>query len=152
MYEYDTFDPVIIFFVAVVVMVWVIFFRKVSTGPPTVEELGRASWTLLHTTASKYPLSPDTNLQRDAWTYLSLFAKFYPCSQCSEHMMGYLRYRPPQLSNRDSFQKWLCAFHNNVNTKLGKPSFDCGNISAIHKRWGGNVSTCPVKGKGTTSC
>ena|SRR5689334_1327638 len=117
--------------------------KRSQSRPPSVEDLGRSSWTLLHTMASKYPHVPDINHQKEARMYLILFAKFYPCSQCSEHMMTYLRNHPPQLSNRHLLQKWLCVFHNDVNQKLGKPLFDCNNISSIHKRWGDN--TCPAQ-------
>ena len=151
MYETpDTFtltnDPVWIFVIIVSLIIIGSIVSTSTSRPPTVEELGRSSWTLLHTMASKYPRSPDRNHQKEAHAYLSLFAKFYPCSQCSEHMMTYMRNYPPQLANRDLLQRWLCLFHNDVNRKLGKPLFDCKSISSIHKRWGGETSTCPAKG------
>lgn len=37
---------------------------------------------------------------------------------------------PPQTSSRFAASQWLCAMHNNVNQRLGKPIFECSNIEA----------------------
>lgn len=39
---------------------------------------------------------------------------------------------PIQASNQQSLAQWLCRMHNKVNSKLGKPTFDC---RLVNERW-----------------
>ena len=41
----------------------------------------------------------------------------------------------PRVSGRNELMKWMCEAHNEVNTKLGKKTFDCGEKS-LEDRWG----------------
>lgn len=122
-------------------------FPKTSSESPTpnISTLGRASWTLLHTTAAKYPVKADGQTQKDMATYLYLFSKFYPCMECSKHMMDYMNKVSPKTEGRDSLQMWLCRLHNDVNAKLGKKQYDLSDISKINKRWGSNEGMCRGK-------
>ena len=43
-----------------------------------------------------------------------------------------LKKEPPQVNTRDDFSQWMCRLHNEVNTRLGKPLFDC---SRVDERW-----------------
>ncbi|CAK9436309.1 uncharacterized protein LODBEIA_P08670 [Lodderomyces beijingensis] len=93
--------------------------------PPDVGQLGKSSWTLLHSIAATYPEEPTTKQQRDMKSFLSLFAGFYPCWYCGEDFTRFLEKNEPATSSQDQLGKWLCEAHNDVNVKLGKPKFDC---------------------------
>lgn len=93
--------------------------------PPDVEQLGRSSWTLLHSIAATYPDNPDDSTQKDMKQFVRLFGKFYPCWFCAEDFNKYVEKNQPQVTDLDSFGKWVCHAHNDVNKKLGKPEFDC---------------------------
>ncbi|KAF4978411.1 hypothetical protein FZEAL_5202 [Fusarium zealandicum] len=93
--------------------------------PPDVEQLGRSTWTLLHSIAAQYPEQPSRGQQSDLLSFVGLFSKLYPCWSCAEDFQGYLKRDEPKVSSRDDFGKWLCGAHNDVNRKLGKPEFDC---------------------------
>ena len=43
-----------------------------------------------------------------------------------------LKVSPPATENRVQFSQWMCGLHNEVNSRLGKPIFDC---SKVDERW-----------------
>ena len=97
--------------------------------PPDVEELGNASWTLLHTLTALYPPSPPPAHQQKTHTFLSLFSQLYPCGACAEDFQDWMA-RPENdpteaLKTQEEFGRWMCRAHNAVNVKLGKKEFDC---------------------------
>jgi FAD-linked sulfhydryl oxidase len=101
--------------------------------PPDVEVLGHSAWTLIHTMAGTYPNEPTREQQGNMRQFLWNLAQFYPCRLCGTHLQQYLSEHPADVSTRTNLEQWLCVFHNNVNARLQKPSFDC---SKIHDRWG----------------
>nr|POE96539.1 mitochondrial fad-linked sulfhydryl oxidase erv1 [Quercus suber] len=101
--------------------------------PPDVEQLGRSSWTLLHSITAQYPERPSFSKQIETKQFLGLFGKMYPCWVCAEDFQAWMKNgNEPRVSNREEFGKWMCEAHNAVNTKLGKPSFDCNKWE---ERW-----------------
>ena len=100
--------------------------------PPDVEALGRGSWALLHSIAAQYPDKPTWTDQENIRNFMSLFATLYPCWVCGEEFSTYQSRRPVPTESRDAFGTWLCAAHNDVNRRLGKPEFDC---SKWEERW-----------------
>ncbi|KAJ5111261.1 hypothetical protein N7532_001796 [Penicillium argentinense] len=97
--------------------------------PPDVEELGRSTWTLLHSMAATYPEKADTKQQEDMGGFLKLFAKLYPCWVCADDFQSWMAHpsgrNKPKLGGRSEFGWWMCEAHNEVNRKLGKKEFDC---------------------------
>ncbi|KAF2227882.1 putative FAD dependent sulfhydryl oxidase Erv1 [Elsinoe ampelina] len=101
--------------------------------PPDVEQLGRSSWTLLHTIAASYPERPTLTQQGDARQFVSLFGKLYPCWVCASDFQEWMKSgNEPRVSNREEFGRWMCEAHNAVNQKLGKSTFDCNRWQ---ERW-----------------
>jgi FAD-linked sulfhydryl oxidase len=102
--------------------------------PPDVEELGRSSWTLLHSITATYPVQPTPQLQSETKTFLNIFSKIYPCWHCASDFQAWMKQdgNAPRVSNRDEFGRWMCEAHNAVNVKLGKKEFDCGKWE---ERW-----------------
>ncbi|XP_050029581.1 FAD-linked sulfhydryl oxidase ALR [Dermacentor andersoni] len=100
--------------------------------PPDRSELGRCTWSLLHSVAAYYPSRPSAEQQRDADQFFRLFSRLYPCKDCAEDFRAELASSPPRVSSRAELAQWLCEQHNAVNRKLGKPEFDC---SRVDERW-----------------
>lgn len=100
--------------------------------PADVETLGRSTWTLLHSIAATYPRSPSHREQSDLKNFMGLFARLYPCWVCAEDFRKYMEKEQIRVDSRNEFGTWLCEAHNAVNTKLGKPVFDC---SKWEERW-----------------
>lgn len=96
--------------------------------PPDVEQLGRSTWTLLHTMTANYPERPSLTQQTETKTFLHLFSKYYPCWVCADDFRSWMKEsgNEPKVSNREEFGRWMCEAHNAVNVKLGKKEFDCG--------------------------
>jgi len=100
--------------------------------PPDATELGRSTWTLLHTMSAYYPDRPSPSQQSDMSNFLSLFSRLYPCSYCASHLREEMKKEPPVVGSRSALAQWMCRVHNEVNERLGKPLFDCKKID---ERW-----------------
>ena len=85
------------------------------TCPPYSPQIGRATWTFLHTMAANYPEKPSEETQSDMKTFLRSFSKFYPCGYCAAHLREELQERPPRVQTRQDLGLWMCEIHNEVN-------------------------------------
>lgn len=101
-------------------------------GAVSKEDLGRATWTLLHTLAAQLPERPSRQQQRDVRQFIQLFSRVYPCGDCSRHFQQIIKRDPPVVSSAREFQLWMCRVHNTVNRSIGKPVFNCELVTA---RW-----------------
>jgi len=102
-------------------------------GDPVVRaELGRATWTVLHSITSRFPENP-TEEESDALAqFVFLTARLYPCGDCAKHFQRMLEKIPYSTKNREDASKWICNIHNGANKFLKKEIFDCDKIP---ERW-----------------
>lgn len=100
--------------------------------PLDKNDLGRASWSLLHTIAAYYPDKPNSQQQSDIKNLMDILSRLYPCKQCADDLINDLKDEPPVVSSRKDLSQWMCRLHNKVNNKLGKELFDC---SKVDERW-----------------
>ncbi|KAK9381838.1 ERV/ALR sulfhydryl oxidase domain-containing protein [Kockiozyma suomiensis] len=102
--------------------------KPVATDcPPDVNEIGRSTWTFLHSVAATYPEKASSAQQEDMKSFIRIFGNIYPCWFCAGDFRSYVA-KPenePKVATQEEFGKWLCDAHNDVNKKLGKPVFDC---------------------------
>lgn len=124
-----------------------------SRAKTSKEDLGRATWTFLHTFAAQFPDEPTKRQERDARELIMILTRMYPCGECARHFAEIVKNNPPDCSSGLGLQRWMCAAHNEVNESLGKPRFDC---SRIDERWntldcedddGGGASGCTLEGR-----
>lgn len=99
------------------------FRRKEEIKEHEKEELGRATWTLLHGISRFYPQHP-TDREKEAVRLLfhSLYA-LYPCRSCAPAFAA--AEKMVDTTNRHSLNVSLCNLHNFVNRKIGKPEIPC---------------------------
>ncbi|KAL3132651.1 hypothetical protein ABBQ32_009173 [Trebouxia sp. C0010 RCD-2024] len=111
------------------------------------EELGRATWTLLHTLAVQYPQTPTKQQQKDVKTLVDVLTRIYPCTECAQHFGEIVKIDPPNVSSGPALQQWMCRVHNVVNKSIGKRTFNCRFVEA---RWGaldcGEKYACDMQG------
>ncbi|KAG8073948.1 hypothetical protein GUJ93_ZPchr0006g45023 [Zizania palustris] len=107
--------------------------KDAKAGPLTREEVGRATWMLLHTIAAQFPDEPTRQQKRDAKELMAIISRLYPCKECAGHFKEVLKANPVQAGSQAEFSQWLCYVHNVVNRSLGKPIFPCQRVNA---RWG----------------
>ena len=100
--------------------------------PLDKNELGRQSWSVLHTIAAYYSDKPTVSQQQDMSNLFNIWSRVYPCKECADDMKQDLKDEPPDVTSRHNLSQWLCRLHNKVNNKLGKDLFDC---SKVDERW-----------------
>lgn len=52
--------------------------------------------------------------------------------ECATHFQQHLQKYPPQVSSRNAAAGWACFIHNEVNTMLDKPEFDCTKLGEFY--------------------
>ncbi|KAG5238724.1 Erv1/Alr family protein [Salix suchowensis] len=104
-----------------------------SAAPLTKEELGRATWTFLHTLAAQYPEHPTRQQKKDVKELMAILSRMYPCQECADHFKEVIKVNPVQAGSHAEFSQWMCHVHNVVNRSLGKLVFPCERVDA---RWG----------------
>uniref|UniRef100_A0A7S2D2E8 Sulfhydryl oxidase n=1 Tax=Haptolina brevifila TaxID=156173 RepID=A0A7S2D2E8_9EUKA len=106
----------------------------VAPCPPDRDELGRHSWTLLHTMAAYFPDKPSSVESATALGFIRAIGVLYPCRHCATEFQAGLEESPPRANSRAELSVWLCEAHNRVNRLLGKPEFKC-SVASLDARW-----------------
>ncbi|OQR85661.1 augmenter of liver regeneration [Thraustotheca clavata] len=115
------------------------------------EELGRATWSTLHTMAAYYPEKPSNAMKEHARSFITALSQLYPCKYCAVDFQKNIELCPPKVDSRVDLSLWLCEQHNIVSKKLQKKPFNC-TMEVLDKRWKVGPASCygkeePKKGK-----
>ena len=112
--------------------------RLEGVPPPfTRAEIGRMTWSLLHTITAQQDDSLSASTRDDLAQFLTLMGQFFPCAECRRHFSKTLQRSPPSKlgPHAADFQQWICRAHNIVNKFKDKPRFDpfaSGLLSLSH--------------------
>lgn len=109
--------------------------QKPEPDYPESDQWGPVLWTILHTLAQKagkaiFPSFNDDE-KRQWINIIQTLPKMIPCAMCRKHAEEWIAAHPiqaiKQLSGDDLNQwvvDWVYNFHESVNARVGKPSFD----------------------------
>lgn len=75
--------------------------------PVDADQLGRQTWTFLHTAASYYPHTASISEQTQMKNLISSVGSFYPCGDCASHLRSYVKQQPPQVHTRSALELWM---------------------------------------------
>lgn len=91
--------------------------------------------------------------------FVESLGAFYPCRHCAAALRDFISKNPPRsgckwviypllnlhvinrTASREEFACWMCEMHNDVNSKLGKPTVSC-SISDLDLRWRTGNPSC----------
>ena len=73
--------------------------------PPDRDELGRQSWTLLHSFAAYFPSLPTPTQSESARNFIRAIADFYPCRHCAQDFKAGLEESPPRYVHSFAFRQ-----------------------------------------------
>lgn len=90
-----------------------------------VEEIGRSTWTLLHSIAKYFPDQPTAEERRAVEELFHALSVLYPCRRCSGVLQMITRNQLVDSTDASRLSLSLCNVHNFVNRKLGKPEVEC---------------------------
>ena len=79
-------------------------------------------WYFLHTISFQFPIKPTWTEKKEMTDFLVALQYILPCEHCRFHYKNYLLDYPPTLENQTQFIMWMINLHNNINTRLGKPT------------------------------
>ncbi|KAK8316556.1 hypothetical protein V6Z11_A13G048600 [Gossypium hirsutum] len=104
-------------------------------APVTKEELGRATWTFLHTLAAQYPERPTRQQKKDVKQLMSILSRMYPCNECADHFKEVLRANPVQAGSHEEFSQWLSCAQFDIGhfQQPWQSGIPCERVDA---RWG----------------
>lgn len=80
----------------------------------------------------RFPEKPTQSDRDTLLRFMNDFSRLYPCGECAEHFQQLLKELPPQTASRMNAALWLCAAHNKVNERLGKPEFPCDKLDETY--------------------
>lgn len=87
-----------------------------------IQTWGPKWWHTLHLMSFTYPMHPTAEDKNTYTTAINSILQVLPCMDCRIHSINYIRHNPPNVKSRSSLSKWMVAFHNHVNHRLGKPT------------------------------
>jgi len=99
--------------------------------PLAKEKITPAVWSILHNYSALKVKDPDNPrrlkaMERNKFRLmLNETIESISCEDCKVHAKEYIKANPPNVKTDLDMFKYTCDFHNNVNTKLGKPTYDC---------------------------
>jgi hypothetical protein len=112
--------------------------RRALVERPDADQWGPLLWTLLHGVSLKRSAQLDNlklNTLKVKWKLLfETLPNIIPCVECKEHITNYIAANPFSLiKTEDDFSNWFYLLHEDVNSRLGKPSFDYKDLNTTYK-------------------
>lgn len=89
---------------------------------------GRKSWDMLHSLGLCF--NDDSYIDNDNINrFLNAFSDIFPCDKCKYHFKIYITKNPFRGNSPYELRQYFCRFHNDVNSRLNKPIYNCKLIN-----------------------
>ena len=119
--------------------------EKPEPNYPVADNWGPALWAILHALAEKGGKVVTASFREDEkrqWVNLiKIMPKIIPCPNCREHAEAWIIINPITAIKNVSHDQinywlvdWVYRFHEDVNRRTGKPSFDKSLLSEKYGR------------------
>lgn len=92
----------------------------------TIDRWGPSAWNVLHSFAHCAQVSLDRDEQEEWKAFLHAFGRRLPCPTCRAHFKAYLDANVQDgatFAGRESIVAFMNDVHNDVNRRLGKPTW-----------------------------
>ena len=117
--------------------------KKPQPDYPVADNWGPVLWTILHALAEKSGKSSFQSVREDEkrqWINLiQIMPKMIPCANCRDHAEMWNLLHPitaiktiPDSEINEWLVNWVYTFHEDVNKRAGKPSFDKALLSQTY--------------------
>lgn len=106
--------------------------KRAQVDLPDASLWGPILWSVLHGLSVKRS-NPDPFKLRTLkvkWNLLlDTLPHIIPCQECKDHVLLYMSIHSYiTINSEDDLSSWLYLLHEDVNRRLGKPSFDKGRL------------------------
>jgi hypothetical protein len=104
--------------------------------PPEI--WGPIFWSTIHIVSLAYPDEPSYAEKRAAKEFFSALQHLLPCPKCRAHFREIIQGLPVDtwLDNRKALVEWTWMVHNQVNTRLEKPSITLEEFYSRYREMG----------------
>ena len=110
---------------------------KQEYEPMSTKVWGRPLWFSIHHGALYYPKKPDLATRQNMVNFIIGLPTIIPCMECKVHATTYINKRKSFLSkavlNQESLFIFFWMFHNDVNTRTGKPTLTLEETYRIYR-------------------
>ena len=113
----------------------------------TKSQWGPKLWQFLHACSFAFPESPTPDQTEAFRKLLEALRVLLPCPLCRDHYNTFLEENPAPATCGSELQKWLVDFHNDVNTRIGKPPLSLDQAKDMHCS-----EETPGSGSGANTC
>ena len=96
---------------------------------------GKYYWQCMHIMAYTFADQPSSPAKERMLATLVGILSMLPCPACSIHAFIYMQQHPPNAENRTELMRWVCDFHNIVNTRLNKTTFTYEESEKQIRQW-----------------
>ena len=96
---------------------------------------GGTFWKMLHITALTYPENPSRTEQYNTLQFIKYFRLMIPCVECKTHFLKVLGDSDMNkvLHNKFTFFEWTVNAHNEVNIRIGRPTYTVAEMYTLYK-------------------
>lgn len=91
---------------------------------------GPKLWFVMHTVSLNYPEYPNFQEKEHHKVFFTNLKHIIPCTKCQGHYTEFLQKNPitNNLNSKMDLVKWVWTLHNEVSSRLGKPTWSLDKL------------------------